>query len=364
MNIRIRKLVNDLWFNRTRTALVVLTIAIGVLAVGTISRSWVLLSRELTASYLDANPASAMLVTDKPFDDEVVRAIQKMPEVLEAEGRYNMRVRSSVGAIPCACPGSVAAIPCACLGSEEWQALDLIVLADYDDLRINKIQLEEGAWPPPSRTMLLERSSQNLIQRNASALDEASGTPSELIGAPLIIEMPNGKQREILLAGMVHDITVTPTTFTNVANGYITPETLERLNGVPGYNQMYFTVAQNAYDQAHIQQVVEQVREKMEAMRLTITRKQIPEPGQHPLHHIIQALLLILAALGVLGLLLSALLVINTISSLLAQQVQQIGIMKAIGAERGTLVIMYLGMIFGSLALVISLPASQRETLA
>ena len=342
MIIRTRKIVNDLLSNKTRTLLVVLTIALGVLAVGTISRTWVILSRELSATYLAANPASALLVTSKPFDEEMVQVIQKMPEVRVAEGRYNMRVRV-LG------------------GSGEWQALNLMVLPDDDDLRINKIQLEEGTWPPPKRTMLLERSSHPLINLKPLALGGRYIPPSDFIGTSLVIEMANGKQREIQLAGLVHDITVTPTTFSNLANGYITQETLERLNGVRGYNQLYFTVAEKADHEAHIQQVMEQVREKMEAAGLIITSKRIPEPGEHPLNNIIEALLFILAALGVLGLLLSALLVINTISSLLTQQVQEIGIMKAIGASRGSIMLMYLGMIFifGALALLISLPVSQ-----
>ena len=95
MNIRTRKIANDLWLNKTRTLLVVLTIAIGVLAVGTISRSWVILSRELTATYLAANPASAILVTDKPFDDDVVQAVQKMKEVREAAKPQIARVAHS-----------------------------------------------------------------------------------------------------------------------------------------------------------------------------------------------------------------------------------------------------------------------------
>ena len=49
-------------------------------------------------------------------------------------------------------------------------------------------------------------------------------------------------------------------------------------------------------------------------------------------------MLLLLGVLGVLSLVLSGFLVVNTISALLAQQVRQIGIMKAIGARSGQIV--------------------------
>src|SRR3712207_8698730 len=56
-------------------------------------------------------------------------------------------------------------------------------------------------------------------------------------------------------------------------------------------------------------------------------------PGKHPADTAIQPLLLILGVLGVMSLLLSGFLVVNTIGALLTQQVRQIGIMKSIGAR-------------------------------
>ena len=62
--------------------------------------------------------------------------------------------------------------------------------------------------------------------------------------------------------------------------------------------------------------------------------------------------------MGVLSLLLSIFLIINTLSAILTQQVRQIGIMKAIGARTPQLTWMYFGLvlIFGMIALVISIP--------
>jgi putative ABC transport system permease protein len=84
----------------------------------------------------------------------------------------------------------------------------------------------------------------------------------------------------------------------------------------------------------------------------------VPEPGQHPLGLILDALIIILGALSVLTLVGGALLVFNTIVALLAQQVRQIGMMKAIGAQGGQIAAMYLSMvlIFGLLALAITTP--------
>lgn len=68
-------------------------------------------------------------------------------------------------------------------------------------------------------------------------------------------------------------------------------------------------------------------------------------PGQLPVDYVVQAVLAILGAVGLLALVLSGFLVVNTISAVLTQQTTQIGVMKAFGARNGQLVPMYLGMV-------------------
>jgi putative ABC transport system permease protein len=82
------------------------------------------------------------------------------------------------------------------------------------------------------------------------------------------------------------------------------------------------------------------------------------EPGQVPLDDILQAVLLVMGALGFLSLAMSAFLVINTVSALLTQQKRQIGVMKAIGARTRQLLGMYVVMVccYGALALTLSVP--------
>ena len=72
------------------------------------------------------------------------------------------------------------------------------------------------------------------------------------------------------------------------------------------------------------------------------------------------SILLILGVLGFLSLFLSGFLVVNTISAMLAQQVRQIGMMKAVGARAGQVLGIYLGlvMVYGILSLVVAVPAA------
>ena len=61
---RWRKVVRDLWNNKSRTVLVVISIAVGVFAVGLIAGTQAILSTDMPAAYAAVNPASAIVFTD------------------------------------------------------------------------------------------------------------------------------------------------------------------------------------------------------------------------------------------------------------------------------------------------------------
>ena len=319
------KILRDLSLNKNRTMLVILTIGIGIFAVGSVSRSWVILSNNLSQNYLSVSPSSATISTQQMFDETFVESVRRMPEIAVAEGRNDSFVRVQVG-------------------PDRWYLLRLITRADYENINLDKIALENGTWPPPNDGMLIERSSLELLGLN--------------VGDTAVIRLPNGKLKEIKIAGVVHDVTQTPTNFTYTVYGYITEKTLYEINGTRGYNKLDIVVANASMNKAHIQDVVEDVVEKMEASGIVVTDKDIPEPGVHQLNDIIQSVLQLLIILTILAVVLGTFLVINIVSALLAQQVQQIGAMKAVGARSGGIVSMYLQamVILGLSALVIFVP--------
>src|SRR5262245_42440991 len=83
---RWRKVLGDLTSNKTRAALVLLSISISVLTVGAISAAQEIVMRSMTESYAGVSPASATLEVE-PFGDELVQAVRAMPSIREAEGR-------------------------------------------------------------------------------------------------------------------------------------------------------------------------------------------------------------------------------------------------------------------------------------
>jgi putative ABC transport system permease protein len=85
---------------------------------------------------------------------------------------------------------------------------------------------------------------------------------------------------------------------------------------------------------------------------------QISTPGEHPAQDLLNAVFMILGAIGLLSLGVSGFLVINTISAILGQQTRQIGIMKAVGARDGQIATIYFGIVLGYalIALAVALP--------
>lgn len=330
LNPRWRKMLRDLWINKARTALVVLSLAVGVFTVSFLINTQSLLRTAFEREYAAVNPSSATLIIPEGFDRDFVDAIRKMPEIEEAEGRRSVDVRLEVGA-------------------NQWINLNLLAIDDFGDIRIDKVQSYSDTWPPADGEILLERSSLRM-----AAMPEFSA------GDTLTIQTASGDKATLKLVGVGYDFNRTPSAGTGVAYGYITLETLERLGEPTDLNELRVIVApaSRKLDEEHIHNVTDQVKEKVEKSGRSVGAISVPEPGQHPLGTVLNSLNIILGTLSVLTLIGGALLVFNTIAALLAAQVRQIGIMKAVGARGGQITALYTVMvlIFGLLALIITIP--------
>ena len=140
--------------------------------------------------------------------------------------------------------------------------------------------------------------------------------------------------------------------------GYITLDTLAALGESRSLDELRIVVAEKPLDVQHIQEVAYQAKGFLEQRDLAVSQVIVPKPGQHPHTDQMNSLLFLLEAFGVLALALSGILVATIMAALLAQQIRQIGVMKAVGARTGQIVGVYYGMvlIFGLVALAIGIP--------
>ncbi len=322
------KVGRDLTSHRMRSLLVVLSIAVGVFAVGVIVGTRQILNHQLHASFAAVNPSDAILGTSG-FDADTLTAIRRMPEVEAASARFSLYTRAH-------------------LGDGRWLELTLFALPDWQDIPLNIVRQESGPWPPARDAIAVERMSLPM-------LDAA-------IGDSLTLELPDGRRRTVNVTGTAHDINLPPARFTNQAFGYVTFDTLERWGFPKRLTSLSIRAADpasGAKDHAYVQQVTDLVQDKLEEGGRAVNFTYVADPNKHPADEVLNPVFLLLGVLGLLSLLLSAFLVVNTIAAVMAQQVRQIGVMKTIGAGFGQIVRLYLGMvlIFGLLALLVALPA-------
>ncbi len=321
---RWRKALRDLWINKTRTILVVLSIAIGIVGVGAILTSYSILTREIDRNYMDTNPASAVIYMEG-IDDELVQSIQSRPEIDEAEARRTVVARYQ-------------------MDTNAWISIWLFVIEDFDDLRVSTFTSERGDWNPAANEILIERSALQLIQQD--------------IGDVAVIKTAGGTPQFLNITGIVHDPGQAPSWMEGFAYGYITAEGLAQLGEAPVFNELRVVMADNAMDQESNRLTAKSLRAWLDTNGYTVSRVKVPVPGEHPHNDQTMTLLFILETFGILALLLSGMLVTTMISALIEQQMRQIGVMKTVGARRKQIAGIYLGTvsILGLLALAIGIP--------
>ncbi len=319
------KVARDLWNNRSRTILVVLSIVIGVFSVGMIVSARQALTESLASQYTALQPADAILQTEPALTDDFVQGVRKMRGVNEAEGRRSLPLRISLDG-----------------QGETWRDLTLYALADYSDQHLFLVHQQDGTWPPEKGEVLLERASMEYLGLAP--------------GDQILVKTPRGRQYHLTVSGRAHDLYRIPPVIEGWVYGYISTSTLRWMGEADGYNELYIS----ASPKAQIAEVADRVANRIEGSRLPIYQKTLPKPGQHPLGFIIDTVLILLGLLAALSMFLSALLVVNVISALIAQQERQIGVMKAIGARSWQVIGLYFGMVLflGLLACLIAIPLS------
>jgi putative ABC transport system permease protein len=163
---------------------------------------------------------------------------------------------------------------------------------------------------------------------------------------------------------VVHDVSEWPTPFLSMHYGYVTFDTMVWLGEPRSYSSMLLRVAGDASNQEHNKVVAREVYDKIRKAGLDPSFPKVPEPDRPPTEFIISAITSLMGLLGLFAILLSGFLVTNTISALLAQQIKQIGMMKAVGARATQIMTIYIVLVlcFGLLALVPAIPLAQAAT--
>ncbi len=322
---RWRKVFHDLIGNFSRTALVVVSIAVGVFSIGVIIGAYVIISDDMSASYAANNPMNIELRTD-PFDEDLLSTIEHMRGVEDAEGRrvFTMRVRTGEDG--------------------QWVTLNIVAVDDFSELNINRLNVISGTNQPADDQILLEK-------KALADLQVAEGDTLE-------VELLDGTIKSMTVAGIVQDPATGAGDFLAQPFAYVTTGSLSFLGQPETFNRMFVTLTEGKNDEVVLRNMGGTVRDKIEKSGVTVYIMRATKTNEHPMASTVQAVLGILLALGVLILFLSSSLIANTLSALLSQHLRHIGVMKLVGARRSQILQMYFALIlaFGVIALLIAVP--------
>lgn len=308
MSPRWRKVLGDLREDRARTLLVWLAIFIGSTAVTTSLGAHAVLRREVAASNDGSNPAAATLWLDR-VDAGLAQAARSRPGVLDAAARRTVVARAEVA------PG-------------DWRSLLLFVVEDFADLRVSTFVPDSGAWPARDGELLIERSALTVL-----------GTG---VGRSLRVRTEGGVTTALPVVGVVHDAGLAPGWMDGLGYAYATRATLARLGQGAHLTGLRITTA--GRDRSHAARIAGALAEWLRAQGHRVQRVEV-SPRRHVHEDQMAAMLGLLQVFSLLALGLSATLAAMVMAALMAKQVRQVGILKALGASTGQITRLYVSLV-------------------
>lgn len=323
MNVIWHKVWSDLWDNKIRTMLAVLSISAGVFAIGAIFGMVDQLITGMDEAHQATDPSHIqMFLTDRIDEDTAIR-LKSIDGVEDIEVMNEVTVRYKLHP------------------EDEWERGRLVMRDDYEDQTYDKLQLKEGNWPKKDKIGIERLSSQHY------GID---------IGDKVIFELDKS-DRALPIASKIRHPFVPPPQFGGEAYFFVDAQGLERFN-IPEGEFGQLKVRVEPYSLELAKEVASEMKDRLAKEDYGVAVTFFQDPDEHWGRMFVEGLNLVLQVLAVISVFASVVLVLNTLTALITQQTNQIGIIKAIGGTTGTIVKVYLAGVFvyGILALLISLP--------
>lgn len=309
MNMSFKKAFADLRSSPGRTLLTLLALVIGLWGVGAIVVAYTVLTADLKQNFLGTRPPHAVL-TSKGFARLDLAALRARPEIDSAEFRELSMQRIEVH-------------------PNDWIPLWLFGVKDFDRMAVALVANEAGARVPPRGTLLMERDG-----RLISNLDVGS----------LARVRAGSQMHEVPVSGIGFDPAQAPATQDHFIYAYVDQPTYADITG-EAVHQRLILRWKNVHTEQDVRLALDKTLAYFESLGIPVSRVNVPKLDEHPHQWQLNTLLLLMGSISLLAFLMGAVMVSQLMATLLAQQVRQIGIFKAIGASRGQVLNIYLVMV-------------------
>lgn len=323
MSVIHRKTWYDVWDQKGRTLQVVLIIAIGAFAIGATLGALEFISRDITGVWRGINPPMIGLWVDPAIDEAMIESLAHLDGVAIVEGELEEGIKWRRSP------------------AEPWQPATLMAREDYEDQQLNRLALDTGNWP----------------QRKFMAVERGFDLG---LGDQVYLEIDE-KVYEVDLGGVVYNATVAPATFGGDPVFYTTRERFGQVTGEVNFTHFFATIP--TYDPETIITVADRIQAHLEKQEFEVgaalpNGDRTADPTEHFIQEDLNGVFFILVIMAGVSLILGLFLVYNTITAIVRQQVNQIGIMKAIGATFGQVILVFFSQVifYASLALLLAVP--------
>ena len=324
MSVIWNKVWFDLWHNKARTMLAVLSIAAGVFAVGAMFGMADQLLSGMDKAHQSVSPSHINIGADNTLTADIADSIRKLDGVEDVE-LYNQVV-----ALYKVRP------------QDDWKQGIINMKADYGAQKYDLIQLREGHWPGKD-DIGIERLAAQYLK----------------VGLGDSITFKIGKtERTLPITGLIRHPFVPPPDFGGPPYFFVSGAGMERFGVAEGkYGGMLVRITP-PYSLERSKKVATAIKDQLGKQGITVGGVLYQNPDKHWGRMFVEGITLVLQILAVVSLVSSAVLILNTLTALITQQTDQIGILKAIGGTSGTILKIYLFgvLIYGLLAMLISLP--------
>jgi putative ABC transport system permease protein len=323
MSVLWHKVWFDLWHNKGRTALAVLSIAAGVFAVGAIFGLVDQLLSSMDAAHRAVAPSHINIILRDLVDPAAVEGLKGIDGVIDIDPVNQLSVRYKRAA------------------GDEWALGTLVMRPDYEVQTFDQLVLRDGDWP----------------SGNELAVERLTGPHFDLSPGQEVLFEIGGREQAFGLNGVVRHPFVQPPPFGGQAHFFADAAGLAAF-GIPEglYGQLLVQVEPYSLERAHA--VAGDIRSTLADRGVGVVVTLYQEPAEHWGRMFVEGINLVLQIMAVVALVMSVILVLNALTALITQQTDQIGIIKATGGGRWTIVRVYLAgvLVYGLLALLISLP--------
>jgi putative ABC transport system permease protein len=323
MGVLWHKVWFDLWHNKTRTVLAVLSIAAGVFAVGAIFGMTDMMLNTMDASHRAVLATHVSVHLNTRVDRETILALRDVAGVEDVE------------------PFNSVSILYRIQPDGEWRPGVIQMRDDYSQQKYELLQLRDGHWPEGDE-IGIERMAAQFLQVG--------------MGDSITFKFDE-KERVFPITSLIRHPFVPPPQFQDMAFFFMDGEGMERFN-VPDGKFGSFYVRVTPYSSDFTKEVATAIKQKLAKQDIGVSAFVYEDPNRHWGRTFFDGITWIQQLMAIVCVVISAILVYNTLSNLITQQTNQIGILKAVGGRTQTIAAMYVfsAFVYGLLAFLIAMP--------